>query len=376
MTIPRRTLAGLLAAATLAHKASAQAQVQTAAPTGPAAATPGAAALEQVAQFDQQVTGVAVSKTGRVFVNFPRWEQDVPLSVAEVMKDGSLRPYPNAEWNAWRNEAKLSNADHFVCVQSVTIDPQGYLWVVDPAAPGNEFNLDGGPKILKIDLNGDKVVKVIRFDRTAVPQGSYLNDIRVSPDGRTGYMTDSGVKGALIVVDLGTGKAQRVLDGHPSTQVDPSVKVQTDGKPLKRPDNRGPMFAADGIALDPKGEYLYWQALTGNTLYRIATKALQTPAKAAAAIEKLGTTCVADGYWMDAKGRLFITSPEDNSVKRREPDGKLHIVAQDDRLRWPDSMAEGADGTLYVTASHIQDMAQFTTAPRKGQTQLFRFKPA
>ena len=363
--LPRRVLGSLLAATALLHKAAAQ-PAPTAPQTGPA--------LDQVAQFDQQVTGVAVARDGRIFVNFPRWEQDVPISVAELMKDGSLRPYPNAEWNAWRNENKLPASDHFVCVQSVTIDPQGFLWVVDPAAPGNEFNLDGGPKLVKIDLNGDKVVKVIHFDRTAVPQGSYLNDVRVSPDGRTAYLTDSGVKGALLVVDIASGKAQRLLDGHPSTQVDPKVKVQTDGKPLKRPDGRGPMFAADGIALDPKGEYLYWQALTGNTLYRIATKALHAPA--AAAVERLGTTCVADGYWMDRRARLWITSPEDNSVKLRHPDGKLEIVVQDPRLRWPDSMAEGADGTIYVTASHIQDMAQFTAAPRQGKTQLFRFRPA
>ncbi len=48
-----------------------------------------APAPKVVAGFDQQVTGVAVSKDGRIFVNFPRWEKDVPISVAEVMKDGT-----------------------------------------------------------------------------------------------------------------------------------------------------------------------------------------------------------------------------------------------------------------------------------------------
>ena len=41
-------------------------------------------------------------------------------------------------------------------------------------------------------------------------------------------------------------------------------------------------------------------------------------------------------------------------------------------------MAEGADGAIYVTASHIQDMAQWHD---KGSTRtmpygLWRFKPA
>ena len=362
--LARRSVIALAAAAA----ASGRARAQGAPPAGPTA--PGAGALTQVATFEQQVTGVAVSPTGRIFVNFPRWEQDVEISVAEVMKDGSLKPYPNAEWNAWRNRKPLSNGDHFVCVQSVTVDPQGFLWVVDPAAPGNEFNLDGGPKLVRVDLATDKVVQVVRFGRDTVPQGSYLNDVRVSPDGRWAYLTDSGVRGALLVVDLRTGKPRRVLDGHPSTQVEPGVIVHTDGQELRRPDGREVKFSADGIALDRQGRFLYWQALTGRTLYRLPTGILTnptvSPARLAAAVTKVGTTNVADGLWMDAKGNIWVTSPEDDALKLRSPDGTMETVAQDKRLRWPDSLAEGPDGAIYVTSSRIQDMAQWH---EKGSTR-------
>ncbi len=49
------------------------------------------------------------------------------------------------------------------------------------------------------------------------------------------------------------------------------------------------------------------------------------------------------------------------------------MIAKDVRLRWPDSLAEGADGSIYVTASHIQDMAQFHEqgSTQKGQWELF-----
>ncbi len=85
--------------------------------------------LQQVAAFDHQATGVAVSETGRIFVNFPRWTEDAPLSVAEVNKDGNLTPYPNTEWNSWRNaEGKKKHpANHWVCVQSVVTDGKGGL---------------------------------------------------------------------------------------------------------------------------------------------------------------------------------------------------------------------------------------------------------
>ena len=354
MPLPRRTLLAT-SAALLATSARAQ------------------ATLTQVAAFEQQVTGVAVSADGRVFVNFPRWEQDVEISVAEVRRDGSLTPYPDVAWNAWRNTKPLSRGDHFICVQAVFADRQGFLWVVDPAAPGNEFNLEGGPKLVKIELRSNRVVQVIRFDRATVPQGSYLNDVRISPDGRWAYLTDSGVKGALVVVDLRSGTPRRVLDGHPSTQTEPDVTVHADGAELRRPDGRGPMFAADGIALSGDGRTLYWQALTGRTLYRLPTAALQAQG-AKPMPEKLGTTCVADGLWIDRQERFWVTSPEDNAVKQRLPDGTVRTVVQDPRLRWPDTMAEGADGTLYVTSSHIQDMAQYKGTKRTGTTELWSFK--
>ena len=47
----------------------------------------GNATIERVANFDHQVTGVAVSEDGRIFVNFPRWSEDAPMSVGE-WKDG------------------------------------------------------------------------------------------------------------------------------------------------------------------------------------------------------------------------------------------------------------------------------------------------
>ena len=37
--------------------------------------------LVQMAESPNQWTGIAVSKAGRVFVNFPRWSPSIPMSV-------------------------------------------------------------------------------------------------------------------------------------------------------------------------------------------------------------------------------------------------------------------------------------------------------
>lgn len=362
------------------------AQAQTPPRTPPQAPAPAAAAsnpgLERVASFEQQATGVAVSRDGRIFVCFPRWEKDVELSVAEVGRDGALTPYPDAGWNAYRNAAPRDLANHFVCVQSVTVDPQGFLWILDPAAPGNEFNLPGGVKMLKVDLGTNRVVQTISFDAAAAPQGAYLNDVRVAPDGRWAFVTDSGQRGAIVVVDLSTGRARRALDGAVSTQPEPDVVVKADGRDLRRTDGRPTLFAADGIALDAEGRYLYWQALTGRTLYRVPTASLidadMPPTRLVSAVERLGATGVADGYWMDKAGNLYVTSPEDDSLKVRRPDGRMETLVQDKRLRWPDSLAEGPEGHIYVTTSQIQDMARYHEkgSPRREPYGLWRLRPA
>ncbi len=337
----------------------------------PSALVPGAVDVQTVASFEHQVTGVTVSADGRIFVNFPRWTEDTPVSVAEVLEDGSIRPYPDAGWNAWRNALAnlLPPESHFVCVQSVVADGRGNLWVLDPAAPAQNRLLAGGVKMVRIALATNQVAQTIVFDATAAPQGSYLNDLRFSPDGGHAYITDSGARGALLVVELATGRARRVLDGHPSTQVERDVVIRTDGRELRQTDGRGAAFAADGIALSPDGAHLYWQALTGRTLYRIAASALRDaslgPAQLAAAVETVGENGPSDGLWIDAAGRMYISAMQDDAVKVRDGEVVTTLVS-DPLLRWPDTFAEGPDGTVYVTASRIMDMAWFKpeTGPR------------
>src|SRR5438094_554409 len=132
------------------------------------------------------------------------------------------------------------------------------------------------PKLVRIDLATDRVAQTIQFGQDVAIPGSYLNDVRFSPDGRFAFITDSGQRGALVVVELASGQARRVLDGHPSTQPEPGVVVNTDGRPLRYPDGRKVEFAADSIALSGDGGTLYYKALTGNTLYRIPVAVLET----------------------------------------------------------------------------------------------------
>jgi hypothetical protein len=76
---------------------------------------------------------------------------------------------------------------------------------------------------------------------------------------------------------------------------------------------------------------------------------------------------------------MYLTAVQENAIKVRDldqgPAGKPAICVQDERLRWPDTFAQGPDGTIYVTSSHIQDSAFFKPdAPPALPTQLWRLE--
>ena len=106
---------------------------------------------------------------------------------------------------------------------------------------------------------------------------------------------------------------------------------------------------SDGIALDRRGQYLYYHALTGRIPYRIRTDYLRdftlNESRIASGVEKLGQDCATDGMIMGRAGNPYLTYVEENAV-----------IAQDQRLQWTDSMSLGPDGYLYVTASQFHLM--------------------
>ena len=316
--------------------------------------------LNEVASFpDQQVTGVGVSKkSGRMFVNFPYWSDQHSISVAEIV-NGQPKPFPNEEWNK-----PGPAASHFVCVQSVVVDDQDNLWVLDPAAPKMQEIVKGGPKLVKIDLLANQVAQTIPFGEDIAPAKSYLNDVRIDTRSETGFITDSG-KGAIIVVNLKDGTARRLLDGHASTQPEKGFKLVVDGRELiDQQKNAPPQIASDGIALDAKNGYLYYHALTSHTLYRIKTTFLTdeqlSEKDLESKVEKIGQTAAPDGMLEASDGSIYLTDLEHNAVVHWNPETKsIEQVIADKRLTWPDTLSWGPNDELYVTTSQIENMPRF-----------------
>ena len=328
--------------------------------------------LVEVARSDRQWTGIAVSPDERMFVNYPRWSDEVTFSVGELLDDGSVLPYPNEEINPWRDGA--DPGEHFICVQSVVIDQEGFLWVLDPANPKFQGVIPGGAKLIKLDLSSNRIIQTVLFSESVAPPDSYLNDVRIDTQRQVAYVTDSGA-GAIVVVDLKTGLSRRLLDGHFSTRSE-KITLKIDGKPWVRPDGLVPQVHADGLALDPEGQYLYYQALSGRNLYRIKTEWLRNAQYSAelvaGKVEHLQQSGASDGLLYGPDHRIYISALEENAIKAYNiANGKVEIVVKDEMLAWPDSFAAGPDGAIYVTTSQIHLWRQI-----KEPYKIFKLNPA
>ena len=342
--------------------------------------------LQLVAGFwGPMPTGVAVSKTGRIFVNFPRWGDPVEYTVGEL-KNGQVTPYPNADIN----KAEGDPARTFVSVQSVVIDEQDRLWILDTGSINFQPHKPNGPKLVCVDLKQDKIIKTIDFKKgNAIHDKTYLNDIRFDLNretGGVGFITDSSDSGpnGIIVVDLDTGEAWRRLNDHPSTKAQPNFAPVVEGEPLMARPPDGPeaylKIGSDGIAISGDKKALYYCPLISRRLYSVSVDALVDRNKSdddvAATVKDLGDREYAsDGLETDAKGRIYLTDYEHNSIRVRDPDGgNDRVLVSDPRMIWPDSMSAAADGFLYFTANQLNRQPRFHKGQdmRKQPYSLFR----
>jgi len=331
-------------------------------------------ALEVVHAFTDgpMPTGVSVSNTGRVFVNFPKWGDDVSATVAEI-RDGQVVAFPDQAWN---DPSGDDDREAFVSVQSIVVDPADRLWVLDTGSPLFQPTKIGGPKLVCIDLGTDTVVQTIVFPRETALETTYLNDVRFDlRRGEAGiaYITDSADSGenGIIVVDLATEDSWRRLRDHASTkaEVPPDLLLMVEGRPFLEQESADAepqpvAMGSDGIAISADGARLWYCPLASRHWYSVATDALvdrdlDDDAVAATVVDEGDKGSAGDGLETDDAGNLYATAGEQNAVLRRRPDGTIETVLHDPRLLWPDTMSVAADGHLYVTANQLHRQARY-----------------
>jgi len=299
------------------------------------------------------MTNAAVSPGGRLFGNFPRWTDVSTPSVGEATPDGRFKPFPGGDWNEWR--PGLPPGDRFVCTHGLYADRENNLWAIDDASPHHGDMVEGGAKLVQIDLATNGVRRVYRLDKDLAPPGTVLSHMRV--DARFLYVTDAGF-GAILVIDRETGRGHRVLGGAPCSRADRTITPMIHGKPLLHPDGRVPVINLSHLELGPDGGWMYFMPLFGPTLWRVPTKYLHDRGLAteqvSAHVEAVVQIPPVTGITADAAGNLYLSALTEDGVLKLGPDRVLQTLIRDDRISGPNEGSIGPDGFYYFPNSQAQ----------------------
>jgi sugar lactone lactonase YvrE len=328
-------------------------------------------ALEVVTELDFPPGNIAVSRTGRVFFTLHP-DGNPPHKVVELI-DGRPAPYPSEAF-----QTPSAGTPHFDTVLSLRIDRQDRLWTLDFANFGR-----GQPRLLAFDLATGSVAHQYDFPSDVAGLFSMLNDFQVDPAGEKIYIAETSPivqTPALIVYDTVKRTSRRLLQGHRSVTTRNYV-IQAPGRDMRILGIATLRIPVDSIALDTRGEWLYYGAVTGDRLYRVAARDLNDERLSSDAlaerVEDYGPKTLSDGLTMDTADNVYISDMEHSAILKLGVDRQLETLLRDDRLRWPDGFSFGPDDWLYVTCSSLQHVLFKSAAHMRAHApyQIFRFKP-
>ena len=319
------------------------------------------------------LNGVAVSPRGRVFASFPRWTSIDAPSVMEVTPEGSFRPYPGGTWNEWWPGA--SSHDRIVSSHAVFADSSNHLWIVDDAGPRVAPAVPGAAKLVRIDLSTDRVTRVYPLSAEILPRGTMIGHLRV--DERFAYVTEAH-HGSILVVDLETGRARKVLEGAPCTRADPTIVPVIEGREMRRATGEVPQLHVDLLEISEDGRWLYFMPLFGPVLHRVETRHLRDENLSEdaldARVEDVARVPPLAGITVDRGGTLYFCSFTESAILRMGKDRRIETLIADPRISFPNEPSIGPDGFLYFPASQANRLPAFNNGVSRVQLPFEVFK--
>jgi sugar lactone lactonase YvrE len=323
------------------------------------------------------INGVSTTPEGRLFIIYARVDGSKGPQIAEYNQTtNTSTAYPNEKWNSYADGK--DPATHFVGVNSQRIGPDGKLYVVDKggAAIGAPILLPYGPKLVQIDLDTNAVSRIY-YMGNATRSNSLLDDVRFNPDSNRAYLTDAGSPG-LIVLDLDTGSAVRVLDGDPTTSA--TVPVSAEGNVLYI-DGKPAYIYADQLEVSPDGKHFYFQPANGG-LQRIATKwleqafynsSLNSNDILGAYVEPYAHTPSTGGTAIDANGAIYVSDTDSQRIIKIATNGTMELLVQDPRLLWVDAMWIDSQQRLWMPAAQLNRGTPFNNGKNFVEAPLHVF---
>jgi hypothetical protein len=311
---------------------------------------------EIIARLSQAPGNVTVTGTGRIIMSQHQfYEPD--YSVVESQGGGSLIPFPNKELNDRQSHSDLT----LDSVLGIRTDVNGVVWMLDDGMRSGVT-----PKLVGWDTKADKLHRVIYLPAPIAPKDAFVNDFTVDSRHNRIFIIDpaGGANAAFIVVDLETGAARRVLEGHPSV-VPEKVDLIIDGRPIQVKDAAGhlvrPRIGVDPVTEDLQNEWVYFGPMHGSSLYRIKAADLADEGLDAKTlsqrVERYSAKPICDGISIDKDNNIYLGDLAENAIGVIKPDRSYIMLAQSPELSWVDSLSFGPEGKLYAVVNQLHRSA-------------------
>ena len=341
---------------------------------------------EVYARLGGGVGGITYMPDGRLIIGYhPFYDPAVKVGLLNATRDGTT-PYPNAEWQSCKR-ADGSQKDPNTCLNWVLglhTDANGILWLLDSGQSAPRIT----PKLVGWDTKANKLHRIVPIPAPASIPESQHNDFVVYTKRNVIVIADEAIatgpvgdKAALVVVDLGTGQSRRLLQGHVSVMPDQTRPITVDvGTPRAKAIKV--FVGVDGIALDHRGEWLYYAPLNGAKVYRVRMSDLLDRSLAAAQlgarVETWADKPNNGGMSIDAQGNLYLTEVGERAIGIIPADTRQYRrFAADKDMVWPDGVTYSPDGYMYSGAAQLPLSAPLNDgkAENKAPYLVYRFRP-
>lgn len=328
-----------------------------------------------ISNLDQGPGNVTVMANGRIIMSMHQFYAP-KYSVMEY-KNNALLPFPNQELTDVDSLSTLK-LDSVLGIRS---DANGIVWMLD-----NGMRSGVTPKLVGWATKTNSLHQVIYLPAPVTPQDTFVNDFVVDTRHHHIFISDpaGGANAALIAINLKTGNARRVLQGHVGV-IPESVDLLIENVPIQVKDKSGkllrPHIGVNPITEDLNNEWVYFGPMHGYSLYRIKAEDLANENLDATAlgnrVERYSDKPISDGMTIDKDNNIYLGELAANAIGVISADRKYHRLAQCPNLSWVDSFSFGPAGQLYAVVNRLHQSSTLNGAVSlsKPPYYLIQIKP-
>ncbi|WP_446809734.1 L-dopachrome tautomerase-related protein [Methylomonas sp. 2BW1-5-20] len=325
--------------------------------------------VDVVAEFDTGPGNVTATASGRIIMSQHQFYQP-QYSVLEY-KGQTLAPFPNREWSATDSTAAVK-LDSVLGIRS---DANGIVWMLD-----NGMRSGVTPKLVGWNTKTDKLQRLIYLATPVAPKDAFVNDFALDTAHNHAFISDpaGGTNAGLIVVNLYTGAARRVLEGHASVLPE-NVDLVIDGQAIQVKGASGellkPHIGVNPITEDLNNEWVYYGPMHGLSLYRIKAADLidetLTAEELASRVQHYSDKPISDGISIDKNNNIYLGDLANNAIGVIGADRHYRQLAQCPKLSWVDSFSFGPEGRLYAVVNRLHRSATLNGGDAKSRPPYY-----